>query len=436
MRTRTLVFVALFLGHAAACSTTPAISVTHFSGGDKPPEVAGDAVKMKRGTLESYAGLRGGFYVVRSPEDWRVAWQSGDAPPVPATLDTVHSMLVLAAAEEKETTQIRVQRIVETGSLVHVWVKETKAGEGCEPKKERNAFDAVTTPRIDKPIKFYVETERGESCGAPPLATVQCRVGNAPNWVEKSVAQPGDKVDCMMNAESRGAFAVVDRVLGVAEFPGGSSAKLAYLPGNATRGSFSVDVFGTYSLRGEGTDEAGRKGIGLASVSVLPPKSRDVIVQVVWTNFDANDDPETFPRTKLKALERKGPKSGAKLRECSSEGTHAADTCEIRHQASYTHMTLKASDRKMALSVQYVDERIEKGPLLCINTYFDGAKTAETCDRKHRDADEKWDLGALDMATGRFDWQPDPAAVTDGGVPEGGAPDGGVRDAGVRDGGN
>ena len=45
---------------------------------------------------------------------------------------------------------------------------------------------------------------------------------------------------------------------------------------------------------------------------------------------------------------------------------------------------------------------IEKGPLVCIQLYFDGARTGETCDRKHRAPDERWQVGAVDMASGKL----------------------------------
>ena len=63
---------------------------------------------------------------------------------------------------------------------------------------------------------------------------------------------------------------------------------------------------------------------------------------------------------------------------------------------------MKAGDKHVPLDVLYADERVEKGPLVCIQVYFDGTRTGETCDRKHRDPDERWNVGIVDMATGKL----------------------------------
>jgi hypothetical protein len=81
-------------------------------------------------------------------------------------------------------------------------------------------------------------------------------------------------------------------------------------------------------------------------------------------------------------------------------------------------MKLKASTDKAPLSVRYVDERIEKGPLACIHVWFEGIRTAEVCDRKHRDPDDRWEVGVLDMATGKLG-DPLPSGPVDAGVEAG-----------------
>jgi len=76
--------------------------------------------------------------------------------------------------------------------------------------------------------------------------------------------------------------------------------------------------------------------------------------------------------------------------------------CEVKTRSAYTHMRIKASEKLLSLDVLYTDERIEKGPLVCVQLYFDGARTGETCDRKHRDPDERWQVGTVDMASGKL----------------------------------
>lgn len=405
------------------CQPSPAITVVHLGPGEKTDAVQGDVVKTRRGGQEAFVGLRGGYYVVRNVEDWRNAWPSGNEPPLPSTLDPARSMLLLAVAEDKETTALKITKVLETGDRIHVWVKETRAGENCTAKVERTPFDAVVAPRIDKPVKYYVEGERAESCGEPPAVVVSCRVDDAPKWAPAVVAQPGDRVECEMSAEARGKFALVDNVLQLAELPGGSAAKLAYTKG-PLRGAFAIDVFGKYTVRGEAADESGRRTSATASVDVLPPKTKDVLVQLVWTNFDASDDPDTFPRVKLRAVEEsKDARNKPVSNECSLDKPRP-ELCEVKTRSAYTHMRLKASDKRIPLDVLYVDERIEKGPLVCVQIYFDGARTGETCDRKHRNADERWQVGTLEMDAGKL---VDPLAAG----ADAGAPDGGEADAGA-----
>jgi hypothetical protein len=426
-RTSCLAVLALctaVLGTAASlltggCGASPAITVVRLGPGEKTAAIRGDGVKTRRGAQEAYVGLRGGFYVVRSVDDWRNAWPSGNSTPLPSTLDTSRSMLLLAVADEKTITRLQINKVIETGDRLHVWVRATRAGQNCSTKLERTPFDGVVAPRIDKPVRFYIEDEQAESCGDPPAVSVSCRVNETPTWAPKVTAQPGDKVDCEMSAETRGKFALVDSALTLGELPGGSSAKLAYTKG-PSRGAFSVDVFGSYVVHAEATDEAGRKTIVTSSVDALPPKTRDVLVQLVWTNFDVSDDPDTFPRVKLRATEEgRDAKNKPVTNECSLDMPRP-DLCEVKTRSAYTHMKLKASDKRVPLDVFYADERIEKGPLVCIQLYFDGARTGETCDRKHRSPEERWQVGIVDMATGKL---LDPPTVdADAGVSDAGAP--------------
>jgi hypothetical protein len=430
-RTSCLAVLALctaVLGPAAVlsggCGASPAITVVHLAAGERSQQaIRGDTVKTRRGGQEAYVGLRPGYHVVRGQDDWTNAWPGGNAPPMPSTLDTKTSMLLLAVAEAKDTVQLQIQKVIETGDAVHVWIRETKAGQNCSPKLERIPFDAVVAPRIDKPLRIYVEEDRADSCGEAPAVGVKCRLNDTPQWLPKLVAQPGDNIDCEMSSETRGKFALVDSALTLGQLPGGSSSKLSYTKGPA-RGTFAIDVFGTYVVHAEASDEAGRKTEAAATVEALPPKTRDVLVQLVWTNFDVSDDPDTFPRVKLRATEetvdaRKKPVTN----ECSLE-TPRPDLCEVRTRSAYTHMRLKASDKRIPLDVLYADERIEKGPLVCVQLYFDGARTGDTCDRKHRDPDERWQVGTVDMASGKL---VEPAVTTGA---DAGA-DGGNADAGT-----
>lgn len=382
MRTSSILLVLAF---AASCTPAAPVTVVKVASGERVEGAKGDPLKFRRGSQESFTGARDGYFVVRTHEDWANLHMTTEPPPFPATLDPARSMLIVVVGDEKAVSETRIHKVIDGASAVHVFVKETKRGEGCVTRGER-AVDSVMTTRLDKPLRFYVEETRGDSCGDAPSGAIQCRLEGAQQWFPKLEAKPGDTVECELTAEAKGRFALVDSVLSLGELPLGSTAKIAFTRGTQ-RGSFSVDVFGKYALRGEVTDDGGRKSVLAANVEALPPKSKDAIVQLAWQNFDANDDPETFPRLKLRATDPKG-------KECSA--------CETKTRSGYTHMKIPASDAKVTLSVLYVDERVEKGPLACIQVYWDGTRTVEACDRKHRAADDKWDFGVLDMTTGKL----------------------------------
>ena len=393
------------------CGVSPPLTVIHVPAGEKPPTVEGDTIKFRRGAQESYVGIHGGYFLVRGQEDWLGAWPTGQAPALPATFEPARSMLVLGVAEKKEIADIKIQKILETADFIHVYAKESRIGENC-PTPERMPFDVVTAMRVDKKVKFYVEEVQGESCGAAPIAAVSCRIAGAKDWSTKVAARPGDKIECEMRDESRGKFAVIDTALSMGEVPSGSAAKLAYTKG-PNRAAFTVDVFGSYIVKAEASDDMLRKGTATATIDALPPKTDDILVQLVWANFDAADDPETFPRTKLRVSEE-GPRG----RGCSADES-LPTLCEVKTHSAYTHMRLlPGGPRKLGLEVGYVDERVEKGPAVCVQLFYQGAKSAETCDRAHRDAGAKWTVGLVDTASGKF---VEPAAAdADAGAPDGG----------------
>src|SRR5699024_4293362 len=97
-----VVVSASFLAAMAACTSTTAVTVVH---GPPAEPINGDAVKLRRGAQEPYAGVRGGFFVVRTREDWKRLWQDkpGDAPALPPTLDLERQMLLLGIADTMNT---------------------------------------------------------------------------------------------------------------------------------------------------------------------------------------------------------------------------------------------------------------------------------------------------------------------------------------------
>lgn len=378
----------------AACGTAPAISVVRTAAGDKTEEIQGDVVKLKRGEQEAFRGGKAGYYVIRTEDDWKAAWPSGKAPAMP-DLETSHQMIFFTVADTKRVTRLKMTKSLETAERVFVWVKETQLGENCLNKAQERAFDAVSAPRIEKPVKFFIEEEAGESCGPPPTASASCRVVGQKDqpWAPKITAQPGDNVECELAAQARGKFELIEKNLTMADLPAGSTAKLGFAKG-PQRGEFLVDVYGDYTVNAESVDEIGRRGKGAAHIDVKPPKTKDVLVQLVWAGFDIKDESDTFPRVDLRVAEE-GPKG----QRCSAE-IPIPGLCEVKTRGAYTYMRIPEGKRRLPVSVRYMDERLEKGPGPCVHVWYDGARTAETCDRSGRGAEEIWRVGTLDTSTG------------------------------------
>lgn len=394
MRTQAVLLLAAgFAAAFAACTVAPPVTVYRGSELATQPAVVGDPVKMKRPELAPFDGATPGFHVIKSEEQLNGLWRVPGTQKLPQGFDPSATMLLVAVAGEEDVMQTRIHKVLETAAAVHVYVRETKRGALCANHPDHTPADAVAVTRIEKPVRFYVEEESAESCGELPAVSVKCRAGDAPTWTSMLTAEPGETVDCELSAEAKGRFALVDRVMTLPSLPGGSAAKLAYSKA-PTRGSFVVDVFGTYLVRGEATDEGGRTSRGVATIDAAPPATKDVFVQLVWTNFDPTDDPETFPRVRLKARE-----DALRGRECGVDAP-VIGVCDVRAKSAFSLMKLKSTAGRMGLFVNYVDERVEKGPLVCVQVWAGGKRTSETCDRVHRDAGARWDVGIVDTATG------------------------------------
>ena len=396
------IFIAVLACLAAGCTPTPPVTVVHVNGKAGPIPTSedgpGDALRLKKSSAPDFTGLRGGAYVVRTQADWAAMWKgaSTEPPALPDGLDLASHMLLAVATDDAIVTKLEISRAAETGTFVTVWVKQTMLGEGCVHKAdERSGLDAVLTQRIDKPIKFVVEDEDAPSCGAPPKAEVSCRVGAAKTWTPKITAKQGDLVECELASVATGKYELIDQVLTLSDAPPASKAKLSFSKGSV-RAKLAPDVYGTYAVRAEATDEAGRKGTATAMIEVLPKKTRDVLLQLTWSNTDAVDPSTPLPRVLLRVAQ-----NGAKGQRCSAE-VPVPGLCEAKARGPYTYMKIPAGSRKLPLSLLYLDERAQDGPTPCVNVWFNGERTATVCDADHRHAEDKWELGQLDTSTGKM----------------------------------
>ncbi len=388
-------FVAALFSVLGACAPTPPITVVHLSrnaergDGDRVP------VRVRRPPADTYAGLPSGAFVVRDADDWRKMWKGvADPPAYPKSVDP--DMLVVVANRDQLVSTLEVTRVLESAGLVNVWVRQTMIGEGCARRADDPpSLDAVVTPRIDKPFKFYIEDEDGPSCGEPPKAQIACRLAKADSWASKMTAKPGDVIECELSSVARGRYELVDQTLTLTDLPPGSNAKLEFGSSGATRATLALDTHGTYAVRGEATDEAGRRGRATALIEVLPKKTRDVLLQLSWSDVDTDDPNAPSPRVLLRVTQE-GPRG----QRCSSE-VPVPGLCDAKTRGDYTYMRIPASRRKLPLSLLYLDERPQVGPSPCVSVWFNGERTTSLCDRDHRHAEDRWELGTLDTTNGK-----------------------------------
>lgn len=405
MRTLFIAAVLAIPFFTACGASAPPVTVVRVGKTVANPEGATDRVSTRRvPTDATYAGIRGGTFIARSEDDWGLLWKPGTAPPkFPAS--SSGEMVVVVASDDPNVSKIKVRRVVETGQLMTVFVRETILGEGCVRKpEERVGSDAVTMARTEKPVKFFIEDEDDASCGGLPKAEVACHVTSAPAPSAPSAAlaaTAGDVAECELRASTTGKYALVDQQLTLVEAPPGSNAKLAFAKGSA-KATLPLDTFGTFLLRADATDEAGRKGKSTTRIEVVPKKAREALVQVTWADMEVVDGSE--PRVVLRAAQE-GPRG----QRCSAE-VPVPGLCDAKSRGPFTSMKIPASKRTVALSVLYLDDKAANAATPCVNVWFDGERTMEACDKEARRAEGKWELGVLDTATGKITPPAAPAA--------------------------
>lgn len=396
---RTLAVVPLLVGLVAlGCTPSAPVAVVHLGREPAAPALlAGDELKLRRPAADTYRGVRGGAYAVRSEDDWRKLWPKEEPPPLPSAFDATKEMLLLVATGDALVSQLRIEGATERANEIAVRVRQTMLGEGCMRRGEDPlGVDAVVVPRRDGPVRFYVEDEDAPSCGEPPRATVSCRVGTAPTWATRVTAKAGDTIECELASSAPGRYELVDQMLSLVEAPPASNAKLTY-PRGPTRASLVLDAFGTYAVRAEATDEAGRRGHATATIEVLPKKTKDVLLQLVWQDVDPAELATPLPRVDLRVTQE-GPQG----QRCSSE-IPVPGLCEAKTRGAYTYMRIPAGRRrKLPLSLLYLDERAQSGPSPCVHVWYDGLRTATACDADHRHPEDRWELGVVDTGTGKL----------------------------------
>jgi hypothetical protein len=439
--------LALAIGACATFAAPANVRVMRTAAGQRSVQEMGTNLKLSRWEITlNHEGLKRGYFVVMSDIQWHELWPTVDAdkvPLLPRDIDFTREMLVVSSPLSADIIGSEVKSAILNDREAHVYVTESELGAECPPNPDAasKSYDLVRVPRVeDKPVTFHVDTELGEPCGKPPDATIACRPDHSTvPLVEKLSVEPATKVACQV-AELRASHPVFDLTWTWDSMPPGSAAKIDVAHGGRAV-TFVPEVFGTYRLLLEVSDDLARKGSVTADV-IVPPPAGPLSLQMVWTKMSPEDDPSTFPRIELHAfgVTPEAPKAGkpaphgpevpwGKVRDCSISAALA--TCTVKMAGATTVMTLApASSKGFALAVHYIDDRVVGQPVVCVHSYRDGKLQADVCDPDKRDADTWWNVGVIDSRTGKtmeMLTQELTLAAAKASVPDGGTVDGAVE---------
>lgn len=395
---------ALQLSVALACASCGSSIMVHKTNlGERSTPKAGTELELKKVPIEGKTRPRPGYVTIRDAGAWADAFGGkASAPPAPA-VDWSKQTVLLAAPDDATTDTIQIDHAVVSGprSILHVYVGESQAGEGCA-KKEAGAVvaDAVIIDKVPDEVHFWVDHLAAHRCGAKPTAKLSCKVEGGAEGT-KLTALPGQKVTCDSAASSAGAAgSITDHAWSLGQLPPGSIAQLATAPGGAST-SFTVDAFGAYDVKVQVSDSEARGDEATAHVTVDPPKD-GVVVQMGWTRFKLADQAAGFARVALQAAEVPAP-FGTAGKSCAPDTAKKPAWCaDLSKRGAVTHLTLAAQDKKQyRFGVKYVEER-EGEAIVCLRVFVLGAKGTEVCDDHPRKANDVWDAGVLDLATMEF----------------------------------
>jgi hypothetical protein len=415
--TRRGLVVATFAVLAVACAHAYPVSVTRDDAtaealnlGGKP--LAARGLKLTFGE----ARPRPGYHIVRARDDWRMLFpdpREEAITPLPRELDFTQTMVLVASADEAGPKGFVVREVRDDSGQLHVFVTERVRGKDCKPRGTPPIVVALVD-RVDGPARFHITTERGKACGDAAPAEVGCRIGQAGDFVPRIAAGPGSTVECVSRRPARSASPILERSFRFAEVPPGSRTKMAFF-GEGARVAFPIDGFGSYVVRAELVDESGRTAEADGRVDVAPPDGT-MVVELVWTNYQPQDDPALFPRVELEARSTAAMPNGAgePAGKTGTTGTGygklvrlekrppPAPTCApgketlppwCRVGVAFERPYLLVDDaeaEKVTLALRYVDERFRDSPIACIRRTRGAAPAELACDDTTRKPDERF----------------------------------------------
>jgi hypothetical protein len=416
------------------------ITVLHTTSADRALREEGKSLNIDHWVPETApAGLERGFFVVKSDLEWHQHWpnvETEKVPVLPADFSFAKEMLFIAAPPGHDVISTELSSVVVNEGGIHAYVTETDPGVDCAgPDKDAKPnYDIARLPLVDgKDVQFHIEAIPGDACGSAPEAKITCRAETAAHgpFVEKLTVDPGTKVGCIVG-KFTSPRPVIDLTWTFPSLPFGATSKMVV--GNRGTGvTFTPDVFGTYGLQLEVLDDLQRRGTSTVDVEVVPKDP--LVLQMLWTKFDPDDDPSTFPRIELHALAlnpdggplgappvkyvKKPTKPGEAPDEPPLPGTAAAPPivwgkaggCSVEGAETYckakpigftTVMSLEPSAAHLyAVGVHFIDERVKGQAVPCVRSYRAGKLVADLCDTNARKADSWWLVGVLDAATAK-----------------------------------
>jgi hypothetical protein len=418
---------------AAACSEVrapPRIFVSNVPSGVHVAREEGDVIKLSRWDMDPAPGLTRGYWIVRSEREWRDLWPTLEAdkiPLLPHGYDFTRDMLIVAAPTEATAGDARIHQAIDTPEVgLHIYVSQIVPGIGCpataSKRDDRVPVDLAWIPLSSKEVHFHVDTKNEDPCSPPNEAKIGCRVdGTADEYMDKLSAEPGRTVSCLSQGKL-GSRATIDRTWSFRSHPTGTTARMTIAEGGGGV-TFTTDAFGTYSIGLDVTDDLGRVARATTDVNVLPPKDA-LVVQMLWTHFQPEDDPTTFPRVELHMVGEKAPPPPPPGKtipvaarsvpwilvkgDCAIETEKPPPWCHTRvlAQTSIEEASTEAFPL-YRIGVHYGDDRYAGQPVLCVRT-FRGAQASEWCDDKVRQEGSWWDVGTVDAMTGKVPAPPAP----------------------------
>jgi hypothetical protein len=420
------------------------VTVLHTTSADRALRESGESLNVDHVELVAPpSGPEKGFFVVKSDLEWHQHWpdvETDKVPVLPHDFDFAKDMLLVVAPPDRDVVATTVRTVVSNEGGIHAYVEETLPGVDCPPrdKESKPTYDLARLPLVEgKDVTFHVDSVPGDACGTAPDAKVTCRgdkgAGNAATaFEEKLSTPPGVKISCIVG-QFTSPRPIIDLTWTFTTLPLGATSKMV-VGSRGTGVSFTPDVFGVYGLQVEVLDDLQRRGTAAAEVDVSPRAPLEL--QLLWTQFDPNDDPSTFPRIELAvqrvfspAIIAPPPVASGSAKPASSlvappagppmpgmKGAppvvwRGAEACSLSSAQTYCKpevvgfTTVMSIDESMAklygVGVHFTDDRVNGQAVPCVRSYRMGKLVADLCDSTPHKADDWWSVAVIDSDSGK-----------------------------------